>query len=430
MTAPAVLIIEDDEILAQSLMMRLRLEGMVPTHAATCERAVSLLGSHAFDAIISDIRLPDGSGEDVFWAEAARGARTPTFFTTAYGDVEQAVRLVKLGATDYLLKPYDIGVLIDRLKRLTSHGRAPSDDVVALSAAMKKVVGHLDRLRDRPENVLLRGPRDSGRQTLARRLHDGSPRAGSPFVTVDGASLTGGEADRLLFGTRIAPGTIEPGLIDSIGEGTLLITDADAIPADVQSRLMRFIGEQVYRPVGAIEERHFAGRLVATALDARTEPSSDRRLGRDLESRLAVHEIVVPALAERRDDLVPLARSFLERQIADFAPAAAAFSEEAEAAVVAHDWPGNLRELRNRIARAVVTSPGPKITAGDLFPDHDLLDEPSEPTLEAARRDAERAVIEAALAENGGRIVETARSLGISRVTLWSKMKRFGIGKS
>lgn len=427
MTGAAILVIEDDEILAQSLMTRLRLEGLAPVLAPTCATALELLAEHEFDAIVSDIRLPDGSGEDVFWAESERGTRIPTFFTTAYGDIEQAVRLVKLGATDYLLKPYDLGALVERLKRLTTHPRSVGGDLVAGSAEMRNVLDLLDRLRDRPENVLLRGPRDSGRQALARRLHDISMRATSPFVTVDGASLVGGDADRLLFGMRLDTGAVEPGLLETVGDGTLLITDADAIPVDVQLRLLRFVGEHVYRPVGAPGERRFAGRLVATALDSTGDLPEDRVLGRDLERRFAVHEIDVPALAERADDLMPLARSFLAAQIAAFSPAARDFSGEAEAAITAHDWPGNLRELRNRIVRASIASPGPLISPTDLFPDQDPVDTGPEPTLTEARRDAERSVIEAALAENKGRIVETARSLGISRVTLWSKMKRFGI---
>lgn len=429
MTGADILIIEDDEILAQSLVTRLRLEGLAPVHAATCAAALELLAERGFDAIVSDIRLPDGSGEDVFWAESERGTRIPTFFTTAYGDVEQAVRLVRLGATDYLLKPYDLGALVERLKRLTSHPRPHEGDLVARSAKMRALLDHLERLRHRPENVLLRGPRDSGRQTLARRLHDVSARAASAFVTVDGASLGGTDADRLLFGLRTESGVVEPGLIESVGDGTLLITDVDAIPAEVQMRLLRFAGEHVYRPVGALGERRFAGRLVATALDSTEALPVDRRLGRDLERRLAVHEIDVPALVDRSEDVLPLARAFLAAQIATFSSPASGFSDEAEAALLAHDWPGNLRELHNRIVRASVTSPGPRISSADLFPDRDPVEAGSEPSLSTARRDAERSVIEAALAENGGRIVETARSLGISRVTLWSKMKRFDISK-
>lgn len=426
-SAPVVLIVEDDEILAQSLVSRLRLEGLEPVHAATCEAALVLLATRRFHAVVSDIRLPDGSGEDVFWAGTGHLAHAPTIFTTAYGDIEQAVRLVKLGAIDYLVKPYDLGALVERLKRSAARDRPYDGDVVARSRPMRAVLEHLDRLRDRTENVLFRGARDSGRQTLARRLHDASKHRRLPFVTVDGVSLTANDVDRLLFGTCLGSAPPEPGLIDAVGEGTLLITDVDAIPQDVQLRLLRFVGEHVYRPVGAHDERRFAGRLLATALDTTADLPSDRRLSRDLERRFAVHEVAVPALAERHDDVVALARAVLDEQITTFAAPVTGFSAEAEGALLDHDWPGNLRELRNRIVRATMTSAETPISAADLFPERASVGEAPEATLEAARRDAERSVIEVALAENGGRIVETAKSLGISRVTLWSKMKRFGI---
>lgn len=427
--AATILIVEDDDILAQSLVTRLRLEGMAPLHAPTCEAALDLLATRRIDAVVSDIRLPDGSGEDVFWAEAGRFTRTPTIFTTAYGDVEQAVRLVKLGATDYLLKPYDLGALVARLTRLTRHDRSRTGDLVARSLSMHRVVGLIDRIRDRPENVLLSGPMDSGRQTLARHLHDTSARAGSPFVVVEGATLTAIHGDRVLFGARDPSGALEPGLLDAVGGGTLLVADIDEIAADFQPRLLRFVGEHLYRPVGSTTEHRFAGRICATGLAPGFDGPSGRSIGSDLRRRFAAHEVVVPPLAERSEDLLTLACAVLDEQVTAFSYPVTGFSAEAEAALIAHDWPGNLRELRNRIVRAAMTAEGATIAATDLFPDTVPNGDASEQSLEVARREAERHVIEAALAENGGRIVDTARTLGISRVTLWSKMKRFGIEK-
>lgn len=424
-----VLIVEDDEILARSLVMRLRLEGMAPLHAPTCEAALTLLATRRIDAVVSDIRLPDGSGEDIFWAEGSRLTQPPTIFTTAYGEVEQAVRLVKLGAADYLIKPYDLGALIDRLVRLTAPPPTRSDPFVARSPAMRRVAGLLDRIADRQENVLLSGLRDSGRQTLARRLHGLSARAAAPVVVVEGATLSADHGDRVLFGARDGAGAIEPGLLEAVGDGTLIVTDIDAITADFQPRLLRLVGEHLFRPIGATTERRFAGRIVATALAASDDGTAGPSIGGDLRRRFADHEIAVPALAERGEDLPLLARALLDEQIERYGLAVAGFSAEAEAAMAAHDWPGNLRELRNRIVRATMTAAGPTIAAADLFPDTGSAGDAAEQTLETARREAERHVIEAALAENGGRIVETARALGISRVTLWSKMKRFGIEK-
>ncbi|WP_333823665.1 sigma-54-dependent transcriptional regulator [Pinisolibacter sp.] len=429
--APTILLVEDDEILASSLKARLTLEGMIPVHAGTCEAAIEALENRDFDAVVSDIRLPDGSGEDVFWAERARFAMTPTIFATAYGDVEQAVRLVKVGAIDYLTKPYDLGALVDLLRRVTGHPEADvgSPEFVAASPAMQRVASALDRLADDTQNVLFVGPSGSGRQALARRLHALSTRAADPFVVIEGAALTAAGGDRLLFGSREGDGH-EPGLVDGVGVGTLLVTDVSDIAPELQARLLRFAEDHRYRPVGATAEKNFVGRIMATSRVSPTEAGVAPGSGTDLLHRLAVIELRLPPLAERDEDIVPLAEHFL--RLCDRATPRTArhrLSAEATAALRDHSWPGNVRELRNRIVRAVTLASEEELTVADLFPDQPTGGDAADHKLDTARRDAERQAIEAALAENHGRIVDTAKALGISRVTLWSKMKRFGIAK-
>lgn len=425
---PTILIVEDDDILADSLVARLRLEGMTPVRAATCAAALDVLAARPVDAVVSDIRLPDGSGEDVFRAEASRLSRTPTIFTTAYGDIEQAVRLVKLGATDYLAKPYDLGRLIERLTRLTARRGASVTDLGGGSSTMARVLDVVERLADRPENLTIVGAPDSGRQSLARRLHAASRRANEPFLVVEGAALVPDRGERLLFGA-VEGGTPVPGLAELVGHGTLLVAGIDEIPAEFQPRLLRFVGERLYRPVGTADERGFLGRLVATT-GPRGLDEATSRLRSDLLRRFAELEVRVPALADRGDDVVALAEALLVEQAEAFGQPLRGLTVDARAALLAHDWPGNLRELRNRVTRATMFADGDAIGEADLFPDVEALKAAPEQTLEAARREAECQVIETALAENGGRIVETAKALGISRVTLWSKMKRFGIARS
>jgi DNA-binding NtrC family response regulator len=430
--APTILLVEDDEILASSLVARLTLEGMIPVHAASCEAAIEALENRDFDAVVSDIRLPDGSGEDVFWAERARFAMTPTIFATAYGDIEQAVRLVKVGAIDYLTKPYDLGALVDLLRRVTGH---PEEDIgsaefIAASPAMQRVASVLGRLADDTQNILVVGPSGTGRQALARRLHALSSRAADPFVVIEGAALTADGGDRLLFGSRGTGDGHEPGLVDGVGVGTLLVTDVSDIAPELQARLLRFVEDHRYRPVGSTAEKIFAGRIMATNRVSPTEAGVAPGTGTDLLHRLAVIELRLPSLAERDEDIVPLAEHFLRTcDRAAPRPIRHGLSPEATSALRDHSWPGNIRELRNRIVRAVTLAGEEVLTVADLFPDQPTAGDAADHTLDTARRDAERQVIEAALAENHGRIVDTAKALGISRVTLWSKMKRFGIAK-
>lgn len=425
---PSVLIVEDDAILAASLLTRLRLEGMEPVHVADCAAALEALENRTFDAVVSDIRLPDGSGEDVFWAERARFAMTPTIFATAFGDVEQAVRLVKLGAVDYLTKPYDLGALVATLVRVTRTAGEPAPGGgawIARSPAMTRLLASLDRIAASDRNLLLIGASGVGKSTLARRIHATSPHAAAPFVVVEGAGLTAAEGDRILFGALDREGRVEPGLAASAEGGTLLFAEIADIAPEMQARLPRFVEHHLFRPVGATAEVAFSGRLMSTSTIVGDGVSAGLRA--DLFDRFGVVTLRVPALVERTDDLMPLAEAILAEEAAAGGPDR--FARDVSAALAVHDWPGNLRELRNRIVRAVLLSDGDEIRAADLFPDRAGVGERGGLELETARRDAERQVIEAALAENGGRIVDTAKALGISRVTLWSKMKRFGIAK-
>ena len=427
---PAVLIVEDDAILAESLVTRLRLEGMKPFAAVSCAEARALLASRDFDAVVSDIRLPDGTGEEIFWSEPARFAMTPTIFTTAYGEIEQAVRLVKLGAVDYLAKPHDVGELVTRLRRVTGMDRlqTESDDaIVTVSRRMAEAIELADRAAATRHNILLIGEPGVGKRLLARRIHRHSGDAESAIVEIAGGALTADRGERLLFGMRDGGAHEIEGLLDEVGDGTLVITRVEDISVDDRGRLARFVETRRFRSIGASSERAFEGRIIGTATASKMETEGGEHS--DFFDCFATVAIRVPSLCERSEDIRALADRLLAAEAAAGSGAPVDFAADALVALASHDWPGNVRELRNRIVRAMLACRGGIIEAGDLFPDRTLDDHPHDLRLDSARRDAERQAIEAALTENQGRIVETAKALGVSRVTLWSKMRRLDIAK-
>lgn len=441
MSGPRILIIEDDDVLGPSLVHRLRLEGFLPVLATRATEALGHMGRARFDAVLSDIRLPDGDGELLYRQAMAHLGDTPILFVTAFGDIEQAVRLVKAGADDYLTKPVDMATLVARLGAMVRKrppGRDAGTDLatpVLESAALRRIDQQLSRLARTGAPVLLRGESGSGKEVVARRLHELSGR--SPFVAVNCAAIPSELAESALFGHEkgafTGAGARHVGYFEEAGSGTLFLDEIAELQTGLQAKLLRVIQERVFRRVGGTADLPFQARLVtATNADLRARVA-DRSFREDLLFRIAVVELEIPPLRDRPEDTIALFHTFMARFAAEYGVPAPAVAPDVEPMLRAHDWPGNARELRNRVARALALSEGPAISAHEIFPERDL-DPRCAPgtdmaTLEAARDDAERQAIAAALRAAGGKVAAAAAALGISRVTLWSKMKRLGLGR-
>jgi DNA-binding NtrC family response regulator len=440
-SGPRILIIEDDDVLGPSLVHRLRLEGFLPVLATRAAEALGHMERARFDAVLSDIRLPDGDGELLYRQAMAHLGDTPILFVTAFGDIEQAVRLVKAGADDYLTKPVDMATLVARLGAMVRKrppGRGAGADLatpVLESAALRRIDQQLSRLARTGAPVLLRGESGSGKEVVARRLHELSGR--SPFVAVNCAAIPSELAESALFGHEkgafTGAGARHVGYFEEAGSGTLFLDEIAELPTGLQAKLLRVIQERVFRRVGGTADLPFQARLVtATNADLRARVA-DRSFREDLLFRIAVVELEIPPLRDRPEDTIALFHTFMARFAAEYGVPAPAVAPDVEPMLRAHDWPGNARELRNRVARALALSEGPAISAHEIFPERDL-DPRCAPgtdmaTLEAARDDAERQAIAAALRAAGGKVAAAAAALGISRVTLWSKMKRLGLGR-
>jgi DNA-binding NtrC family response regulator len=438
MSAARVLVIEDDDVLGPSLVHRLRLEGFAPSLATCAREALALIERERFAAVVSDIRLPDGDGEALYRRAMAHLADTPILFITAFGDIGQAVRLVKAGASDYLTKPFDTGVLVDKLGTLV-HRRPPrsaatvDDAPVIRSEALQRLDRQLERVAVTAAPVLIGGESGAGKEIAARRLHALSGRA--PFVAVNCAAIPAELAESTLFGHEKGAFTgavaRHVGYFEEAGAGTLFLDEIGELSLPLQAKLLRVLQERSFRRVGGGVDLPFQARLVtASNVDLRGRVA-ERGFREDLLFRIAVVELAVPPLRDRPEDILALFQAFVPRIAAEYGVAPPSIAEDVESALLAHAWPGNVRELRNRVARALALAEAGRISAADLFPERDLDagdDTGTEmATLEAARDDAERQAIAAALRTAGGRIGTTATALGISRVTLWSKMKRLGM---
>ncbi len=425
---PAILVIEDDAILGGALAQRLKLEGFEPVWVKSCAEAITALGRRRPDFVLSDIVLPDGSGEDVFRQAQPYLGDTPILFTTAFGEIDQAVRLVKAGADDYLAKPYDVDELVERIRRrLADRSVAPMaarpQEGVPLPST-PAISDLLQRAAGTAVPVLLTGETGVGKEVAARYLHASSPRAAAPFVAVNCGAIPHELLESQFFGHERGAftGATQPhvGYFEEAGEGTLFLDEIGELDARLQSALLRVLEDGRFRPLGSKKDRVFRGRIVAATNADLVAMRAQRRFRDDLYYRLAVIEIAVPPLRERREEIEGLARRFL----AAFAGAAhrvQALSEAALQALLRHDWPGNIRELRNRLQRACVFAQGDELQAADIFPEIRLDSNAAAETLAEARERAEAEMIERALAASGGRVGEAARQLGISRTTLWKR---------
>lgn len=399
-----IVLVEDDEIMGGSIHQRLELEGASVTWVKLMGRAVSAIRTPRLpvDGVVCDIRLPDGTGEDLYETLCRTTTPPPFLFITGQGGIDQAVRLLRAGAADYITKPFDMGTFLDRLALIL-----PPDHTIDLppQTGMSVEARRVDALAaeygagDHP--VLIRGDKGLGKARLARRIHNLSDRRAAPFIEVN--------AHR---DDRAGPALI--GAIAEVGEGTLHINGLGSLPQPSQDHLLEALA------AGA------PFRAIASAWPAVDERVAAGALRADLLYLFKTHEIFIPPLVERPEDAVWLAKQFFEALNRRRDPPLRGLSSHAESAIRAHDWPGNGRELRARLLGAVEAAQGDWLFPSDIFPELGAESDRFS-TLAEARDTAERQQIIAALARTDGHILEAAKLLKVSRTTLWEKMQKLGL---
>lgn len=400
-----VALIEDDEIMGASIEQRLRLEGADVLWLKQMQRAIGALRTPRapIDVVVCDIRLPDGTGEELF-VTLCRTIKPPPFlFITGQGGIDQAVRLLRAGAADYITKPFEMSRFLERLFQLIAltPGKA-HDDLLGVSPAARRVEELAAQAALVERAVLIRGGPGTGKALVARRIHELSNRSLAPFAQIDLA-----RSSEPLAELRLAAA--------SMTEGTLFLNGLEHLPPEAQDWLMHWLDQ--------IPPAH----LIAACTAEVAEVVRTGQFRPDLFYRLDMFEIPIPPLRDRPEDAVWLLHRLFEGRKAHRDPPLNGITALAEQAVLDHDWPQNGRELRTRLVQAMATAQADMIFPSDLFPERQTTTDERLPSLAEARDVAERAHILRALEQAGGHTVEAARLLKVSRTTLWEKMQKLGL---
>ena len=425
-------LIEDDPIMGESLVQSLTLEGCHVDWWQTGDEAIRGLRATSPDLVVCDIRLPDVHGDQLFRTLASQGSIPPFLFVTAYGDVDQAVQVMRAGAGDYITKPFEMSAFVSRVSSLINRHHASSvEKVLGVSSLMIDLEANIRKICDLTSPLLITGETGAGKDVCARFLHAISVRSKEPFIAVNCAAIPADLVERELFGFHgQGRQKFHRGLAERAKAGILFLDEIAELPLSLQAKLLRLIETREFSRVGGEQVMQFHGRIVCSTNRDVAALAQNGEFRRDFYYRISGMRLEVPPLRERRDDIQWLMDTFFEQ----FAPIASSvlrgFSSLTCDQAIEHAWPGNVRELRNRVERACALTTGEWVMPYDLFPDA-TRGQKSKPisfvTLSEARDDAERRQIERALAKTSGQIIEAAKLLEVSRTTLWDKMRRFGI---
>lgn len=440
---PQLCIVEDDAIMGESLVDRFQIEGFAVDWCESGAKALEYFQhQRSFAAVISDIRLPDISGDELFQRLSQEsGALPPFVFITGYGSIEAAVRLVKMGASDYITKPFDINELVEKIRALVGQHEAPAlaeppQPVLGVSATMRAIEKRLPQLALHDATVLLTGETGVGKEHVAQLLHaHASGSVPRPFIAVNCAAFPETLLDAELFGHEKGSFTnavrARKGMFEQAHGGTLLLDEIGEMPLAMQAKLLRVVQERIVVRVGGETRIPVNVRLICATNRNLKEQVEHNLFRADLYYRINIIELKIPPLRERKEDILWFARKFVDEYNRRYPEQRKSLSPWVEQALLGYSWPGNVRELKHVLERACILAPRPMIVCSDLFEDRaayeDLSATEGLDNLNRYLLMCERAYISRALEKNDGHIGNTAASLGISRKNLWEKMKKLQI---
>jgi two-component system, NtrC family, response regulator AtoC len=438
-----ILIVDDDGPMRSFLSTILRDDGYAVEEGKNGREGLSKIESGDFDLVITDLRMPDMSGIDLIRSVREKKPDLLWIIITAYGSIGNAVEAMKVGAADYLTKPLqspeELRHVVGRvLREAEAQNRIslmaeelgkqyPPPEMIFMGGKMKQIHGLVEEVAPTTATVMITGPSGTGKELIARVIHQMSPRRTKPFISVHCAALTETLLESELFGHERGAFTgaiaTRKGRFEMADGGTLFLDEVGEIPLSTQVKLLRVIQEREFERVGGSKLISVDVRIItSTNRDLKTEMGAGR-FREDLFYRLNVFPIVMPSLNQRTEAILPLAEYFARKFASAFVKKFIGFTSEARLALQEYPWPGNIRELQNIVERAVILS------SGEIDRRHLNLELPSDDSLfpGGLLSTTERATIEKTLREAGGNRKQAAQILGISLRTLQYRIKEYNI---
>lgn len=459
-----ILIVEDETVIRSALRKLLERHQYQVSEAASVSLALDNFDINDFDLIISDLRLPGAPGTDLI----KKAGDVPVLIMTSYASLRSAVDSMKSGAVDYIAKPFDHEEMLDAVAAIIANhspqripeeqrGKGGKRETINLGGMigscrpMVKLYEYIHKVAPTGSTVLIHGETGTGKELVAKAIHEYSNRTEQPFISVNCAAIPETLIESELFGYEkgafTGANTNRMGLIEAADGGTLFLDEIGELPIEAQARLLRFIQENEIRRIGAVESRKVNVRLICATHRDLKALAQENQFRPDLYYRINVMQLVLPPLRERGKDILELAESILERRCLELGKQPAVFSPKAIQAITTYTWPGNVREMENVIERAVILSDGGSIDNDLLNIDLELvnvtqirtkrqpiapaIDSHTSSTAEADSQDDlsledyfQRFVLEH---QDSMSETELARKLGVSRKCLWERRQRLGI---
>lgn len=431
----SIIIVEDEENLANLLLRVLKSEGYEVTSVGSITEAWQLLKKQHFDLLITDIKLPDGDGISFLEKIKSQGVDIEVIVMTAFATVETAISALKMGARDYIRKPFDLEEVISAVRKVVLQMEAElpvsyseSHLLVTNSDKMKGLLKLLHKVAQSNANIYIHGETGAGKELVAHAIHELSDRNDKPFIKVNCSALPETLLESELFGYEKGAFTgafnRKLGRFELANGGTIFLDEIGDISPLIQLKLLRIIQQKELERLGGTQTISLDVRIISATNKSLEQLVKEGNFREDLYYRLNVIPLDVPPLRERREDMKDLIESFIEHSSKTYQTKRKSISEEAYKAMLAYDWPGNVRELENIVERLLLMSEGSQIELNDL-PEHLLSKEPFyyEEQIDAA----EANVIKNALINSEGNVTKAAEQLGISRRSLHRKINKYHV---